>query len=81
MIKIRLSRTGRKLSPIYTIVATDSKNARDAGKYLSKLGFFNPKAKEQLSNLNLETIKHWLSKGAELSDTVRTIFKSNNIKL
>ena len=81
MIKIRLSRTGRKLSPIYTIVATDSKNARDAGKYLAKLGFFNPKAKEQLSNLNVETIKGWIGKGAVLSDTVRTIFKANNIKL
>lgn len=81
MIKIRLSRTGRKLSPIYTIVATDSRNARDAGKYLAKLGFFNPKAKEQITNLNLETIKNWLGKGAELSDTVRTIFKANKIKL
>jgi len=81
MIKIRLSRTGRKLSPVYTIVATDSRNARDAGKYLAKLGYFNPKAKEQLSNLNLDTIKTWLGKGAELSDTVRTIFKANNVKL
>ncbi len=81
MIKIRLSRTGRKLSPIYTIVATDSKNARDAGKYLAKVGFFNPKAKEQLYNLNLEIIKDFLGKGAVLSDTVRTVFKTNNIKL
>lgn len=81
MIKIRLSRTGRKLSPIYTIVATDSKNARDAGKYLAKLGFFNPKAKEPITNLNLELVKSWLGKGAELSDTVRTLFKANNIKI
>lgn len=81
MIKIRLSRTGRKLSPFFTIVATDSKNARDAGKYLAKLGFFNPKAKEPFTNLNVDEIKAWVGKGAELSDTVRTLFKANNIKL
>lgn len=81
MIKIRLSRTGRKLAPYFTIVATDSKNARDAGKYLAKLGFFDPKAKEPFTNLNIEAIKGWMGKGAELSDTVRTLLKANNIKL
>ena len=81
MIKIRLSRTGRKLAPYFTIVATDSRNARDAGKYLAKLGYFNPKGQEPFKGLKLDEVKEWIGKGAELSDTVRTLFKANNIKL
>lgn len=72
MIKIRLARTGRKLSPCFNIVATDSRNARDAGKHLSTIALYDPKAKEPIKNLKLEVLKDWLTKGAEMSDTVRT---------
>ena len=81
MIKIRLARTGRKLSPCFNIVATDSRNARDAGKHLSNLGLYDPKAKEPIKNLNIEGIKDWITKGAVMSDTVRTLFINNDIKL
>jgi small subunit ribosomal protein S16 len=80
MVKIRMSRVGRKNLPIYTIVATDSRAPRD-GEVLEKLGQYNPKAPETLKSVNVEGIKAWISKGAQLSDTVRTLLKNNNIKL
>ncbi len=80
MVKIRMSRVGRKNLPIYTIVATDSRAPRD-GEVLEKLGQYNPKAAEALKGVNVEGIKAWLSKGAQLSDTVRTLLKRNNVKL
>jgi small subunit ribosomal protein S16 len=80
MVKIRLSRGGRKSLPIYTIVATDSRSPRD-GMFLEKLGQYNPKLPEGLRNVNVDGIKAWVNKGAQLSDTVRTLLKKNNIKL
>ena len=81
MIKIRLARTGRKLAPCFNIVATDSRNARDAGKHLANLGLYDPKAKEPIKNLNTEALKDWIAKGALMSDTVRTLLVNNNIQL
>lgn len=80
MVKIRMSRVGRKNLPIFTIVATDSRAPRD-GEVLEKLGQYNPKVEDGLKNINVEGIKAWLSKGAQLSDTVRTLLRNNNIKL
>jgi small subunit ribosomal protein S16 len=82
MIKIRLSRVGRKLVPLYTIVATDARSQRD-GNYIEKLGHYNPKleAGKNLNNVNIEKIKEWVKKGAQVSDTVRTLLKTNKIAL
>jgi small subunit ribosomal protein S16 len=80
MVKIRMTRLGRKALPIFSIVATDSRAPRD-GQFLEKLGQYNPKSPETLKNINVEGIKAWLAKGAQLSDTVRTLLKKNNIKL
>ena len=80
MLKIRLARGGRVHRPIYTIVATDSRNPRD-GRYLEKLGKYDPNGKEMLTNLNVEGIQAWVKKGAGLSDTVRTLLKKNSISL
>jgi small subunit ribosomal protein S16 len=82
MIKIRLSRVGRKLVPLYTIVATDARSQRD-GNYLEKLGHYNPKSASEssLANVKTDRIKDWISKGAQLSDTVRTLLKNNKISL
>jgi small subunit ribosomal protein S16 len=80
MVKIRMTRLGRKALPVYSIVATDSRAPRD-GQFLEKLGQYNPKSPETLNSVNVEGIKTWLSKGAQLSDTVKTLLKKNNIKL
>ena len=76
MVVIRLARGGAKKSPFYHVVATDKRNARD-GKYLERLGYFNPVARSQATRieLNQERIDHWVSKGAQLSDRVQRLIK------
>ncbi len=80
MVKIRMARGGRKNRPVYTIVAINSRSPRD-GQFLEKLGQYDPKATEVLKTVNVEGIKTWIGKGAQLSDTVRSLLKNNNIKL
>jgi len=67
MLKIRLSMGGVKKRPIYKIVVADSRFPRD-GRFIEKVGFFNPllpKTKKERVNLQVERIKHWISKGAK----------------
>lgn len=81
MIKIRLTRGGRKFQPIYTIGAADARSPRD-GRFLEKLGQYNPHdAKEPLKNVKAEAISAWIGKGAQMTDTVRTLLKKNKIQL
>ena len=76
MVTIRLQRTGAKKRPFYHIVATDSRNARD-GRYLERLGFFNPvaKGKEEPLRIDLERVDYWVGHGAQTSDRVGTLLK------
>jgi small subunit ribosomal protein S16 len=80
MLTVRLSRGGRKNDPIYSIVVTDSRKPRDGG-YLEKLGQYAPKQAVALSGVKIEKIKHHISMGAKLSDTVRTLLKRQKIAL
>ena len=67
MLKIRLSMGGAKKRPVYKIVIADSRFPRD-GRFIEKVGFFNPllpKTKKERINLQVERIKHWISKGAK----------------
>ena len=67
MLKIRLSMGGAKKRPVYKIVIADSRFPRD-GRFIEKVGFFNPllpKAKKERVKLEVERIKHWISKGAK----------------
>ncbi len=72
MVVIRLSRTGAKKRPFYHVVATDSRNARDSGNFIERLGYFNPIAKGAEVRLHLvqERIDHWCAKGAVPSERV-----------
>ena len=80
MVKIRLQRGGRTHKPVYTIVAANSRAARD-GKFLEKLGQYNPNSEEVLKDINVESVQAWIGKGAQLSDTVRSLFKKHGVKL
>ena len=67
MLKIRLSMGGAKKRPVYKIVVADSRSPRD-GRFIEKVGFFNPllpKTKKERVNLEVDRIKHWISKGAK----------------
>ncbi|MBD64262.1 MAG: 30S ribosomal protein S16 [Halobacteriovoraceae bacterium] len=79
MVKIRLQRGGRTHRPIYTIVAANSRDARN-GKFLEKLGQYDPKGEENLKDINTEGIRAWVDKGALLSDTVNSLLKKHGVK-
>jgi len=76
MVTIRLSRGGAKDRPFYHVVVTDSRNPRD-GRYIERVGFFNPIARgaEEKLRLDLERIEHWTSKGAQPSERVAKLIK------
>jgi len=76
MVSIRLTRGGAKKRPFYHIVVTDSRNRRD-GRFIERLGFFNPSAcgKEVKLNLNQDRIDFWVSKGAKASERVAGLIK------
>ena len=73
-VTIRLARYGAKKKPFYRVVATDSRFPRD-GRFLEVLGTYDPRNKATGLNLNTEAIKGWISRGAEVSDTVRKLIK------
>jgi len=76
MVTIRLARGGSKKRPFYHVVVADSRCARD-GRYIERLGFFNPVARGNEESLKLEQdrIDHWISQGAQPSDRVKTLLK------
>ena len=76
MVTIRLARGGSKKRPFYHVVVADSRCARD-GRYIERLGFFNPVARGNEEGLRLEQdrIQHWVSKGAQPSDRVKSLIK------
>ncbi len=78
MIKIRMARGGRKSKPVYSIVAADVRCPRD-GRFLAKLGKYDPSQEECLTGVKTEEIKAWVAKGAQVSDTVKTLLKRQKI--
>jgi small subunit ribosomal protein S16 len=76
MVVLRLSRGGAKARPFYNVVATDSRNRRD-GRFIERLGFYNPIAAEgeQGLRLSLDRIEYWKSNGAQVSPTVQRLIK------
>ena len=77
MVVIRLSRGGSKARPFYNIVVADKRNRRD-GRYLERIGFYNPMARgaEESLRLTQHRLTHWLSVGAQPSDTVARLMKT-----
>lgn len=71
MVKIRLTRVGRTHSPIYRIVAVDSRKKRD-GQSLEILGTYNPRTQE-LVQFHADRVDHWVSQGAQLTPTVKKL--------
>jgi small subunit ribosomal protein S16 len=72
MLKIRLQRVGRVHEPVYRLVLTDSKNGPQSGKSLEVLGSFDSRAAEK-AQIKGDRVTHWLSKGAQASDTAHNL--------
>ncbi|OEK09760.1 30S ribosomal protein S16 [Flavivirga aquatica] len=71
-VKIRLQRHGKKGKPFYWIVAADARSKRD-GKYLEKLGIYNPNTNPATVDLNVDGAVKWLQNGAQPTDTAKTL--------
>ena len=77
-VKIRLARHGKKAAPFYHIVAADSRAPRD-GKFIEKLGTYNPITNPATIELNFERALDWLMKGAQPTDTCRAILSYKGV--
>ena len=78
MIKLRLKRMGAKKRPSYRIVVADSKSPRD-GRFIESIGYYDPIAEPKTLKIDDERAKHWLSVGAQPTDTVRMLLKKQGI--
>jgi len=79
-VKLRLQRHGKKGKPYYWIVAADARSKRD-GKYLEKLGSYNPNVNPALIELNIDGAVKWLQDGAQPTDTARAILSYKGVML
>jgi small subunit ribosomal protein S16 len=75
-VSIRLRREGALNRPYYKVVVADSRSPRD-GKFIEIIGTYDPKKTGHNSTLKMDRIEHWISKGAQPSDTVRSLIKKN----
>jgi len=78
MVVIRLARSGSKKRPFFNLVVTDSRNRRD-GRFVERVGFYNPKAAESEQGLviNTDRLAYWQGVGAQLSPTAARLVKQS----
>lgn len=76
MVVIRLARSGSKKSPFYHVVIADRRSRRD-GRFIERIGYFNPVAKGESIRLELQKdrIEHWIKQGAQPTDRVASLVK------
>jgi small subunit ribosomal protein S16 len=78
-VSIRLRREGAKNRPYYKVVVADSRSPRD-GKFIEIIGTYDPKRKGDNSTLKVDRAEHWIARGAQPSDTVRSLLKKNKAR-
>ena len=76
MLTIRLTRMGSKKRPFFRVVVVEGKSARD-GSFVESLGYYNPRRAPEVLELDRERYGHWVSKGAQPSNTLRTLVARN----
>ena len=77
-VKIRLRRMGAKKAPFYRIVVADSRYPRD-GRFIEEIGYYDPTTEPSSVRIDAEKAKKWIANGAQPTETVRSIFKKNNV--
>jgi small subunit ribosomal protein S16 len=77
-VRIRLTRVGSKKNPIYRVVVADARSPRD-GRFIEIVGRYNPQTNPSTISLDEEKIKDWIGKGAQPSDSVRRLMKTQGI--
>lgn len=77
-VRIRLKRMGAKKRPFYRLVVADSRAARD-GRFIDTIGYYNPIAEPSELTIDEEKALDWLKKGAQPSDTARSLLKKSGV--
>jgi small subunit ribosomal protein S16 len=77
-VKLRLTRVGSKKNPIYRVVAADSRSPRD-GKFIEIVGRYNPQTEPSLIELDEAKVREWLAKGAQPTESVAKLLKTQGI--
>ena len=80
MLRIRLRRTGKIHQPSYRVVVADQRAKRD-GDFVEVLGHYNPQSQPKVFEVNQERVAHWLSVGAQPSDTVHRLFVNHGVAI
>jgi len=76
--RIRLARVGSKKNPIYRVVVADARSPRD-GRFIEIVGRYNPQTNPSTIDLDGDKIRDWVSKGAQPSDSVKRLMKSQGV--
>ena len=76
MLAIKLTRMGAKKKPFYRIIVTEKRSKRD-GRFIESVGYYDPCSNPANIKLNSERVNYWIERGAQPTDTVRNIIKSN----
>ena len=77
-VKIRLRRTGAKKAPSYRVVVADSRYPRD-GRFIEEIGYYNPTTEPAEIKIDAEKATEWIKKGAQPTDTVKSLLKKSGI--
>ena len=77
-VKIRLRRMGAKKAPFYRVVVADSRYPRD-GRFIEEIGYYNPATNPAEVKIDTEKATEWLKKGAQPTDTVKSLLKKSGI--
>ena len=77
-VKIRLKRMGMKKKPFYRVVVADSASPRD-GRFIEEIGYYNPMTSPAEIKVDTERAKHWITCGAQPTDTVRVLLKKTGV--
>ncbi len=78
MVKMRLRRMGAKKAPFYRVVVADSRYPRD-GRFIEEIGYYNPTTDPADVKLDADKAKDWLAKGAQPTETVKSLLKKSGI--
>ena len=77
-VKIRLRRMGAKKAPSYRVVVADSRDPRD-GRFIEEIGYFNPLSDPVEIKIDAEKAKAWIAKGAQPTETARSLLKKSGV--
>ena len=78
MVKMRLRRMGAKKAPFYRVVVADSRYPRD-GRFIEEVGYYNPQTEPAEVKIDADKAKAWLSKGAQPTETDKSLLKKSGI--